>query len=110
MSRAFERAERKFELEDLAKLQSAVGEIRASENLRWLMVQLVEISGMARNPFHNDPLTMAFASGKMAAGQDFFAVLGAVDPDLYFDSIKEAEREYARRNQYLADRLSDGRD
>lgn len=104
--RAAERLSRKFEIEDENNWASVAESISFSP-LRFLLLQLIELSNMAENPFTPDPLTTAFNSGKMSLAQDLFANL---PPDLYPTLLKELRLGNKSRNDAIRDRLRDNRD
>ena len=104
--RAFARASRKHELEDLRRLESAVETISRDRNLRFLFARLFESCGMAASPFTPDPLTTAHACGKMAVGEELRALLETASPDLYFDIMKEQASDDRARTDDLESRLA----
>jgi hypothetical protein len=104
--RAAARLIEKYEAEDRGHLESAALQLDHT-GLRYMLRQLLEIGGMAQNPFNKDPLTMAFNTGKMAAVQEFFDLLHQFQPDLAARLTMESQNEYHTRNALVAARFSD---
>ena len=104
--RAFARASRKYEIEDLRRLEAAVEAVARDRNLRFLFARLFESCGMAASPFTPDPLTTAHACGKMAVGDELRALLETASPDLFFDIMKEQAHDERTRTDELANRLA----
>ena len=104
--RAFARASRKHELEDLRRLEAAAEAIARDSNLRFLFARLFESCGMAASPFTPDPLTTAHACGKMAVGEELRALLETASPDLYFDIMKEQAHAERQRTDELQSSLA----
>lgn len=104
--RAFSRLDRKLELEDARRLEAACAAIERDSNLRFFLWRLLESCGMATSPFSPDPLTMAFASGKMAVGEELLLLLESHCPSLYPDLLKEQKDAERSRHAELAARLA----
>lgn len=104
--RAYDRAIRKAEAEDRARLETAVQAIESRPDLRFLFARVFEACGMAASPFHPDPLTTAHACGKMAVGEELRALLETYSPALYYQIMMEHADAERQRNAALADKLA----
>lgn len=99
---------KKYEAEDLRRLDRAAQRIQEDPDLRFLISAALEgcggleNSGMAANPHTTNALTTAHETGKMAAMQYFIGLIANHAPSFYPDLLKEILHERTERTASYA--------
>jgi len=88
-----------WEDHDNARTAAAVGEIQASENLRFFIRGLLAVCGANTTPEGGNALETSRAIGRHSIGTDIITTLISVSPSLYAELMLEDIREQNERNK-----------
>lgn len=98
-----EELKRQWELHDRLEIEAEYTALLNSPRGRKFLYYLLGITGIGKNPFTANALTMSFTCGELNIGQRILADILSTQPEGWLLMQREANDEYRTRQQSLTE-------
>jgi len=96
-----EELKKQWELHDRLEIEKVYTNLLNDASGRKFLYYLMGITGLGKNPFTANALTMSFACGELNVGQRILADVLASNPEGWILMQREANDEYRTREQFI---------